>query len=187
MRVSWHRSVRLGRFHGVWLSPGIGSSTSRGTSDPVEQHHAGPLGRPGRPQLAAPLEQWRISGERLTWETAPSPPTPEDRRRIRIDLGKQWVDVGHSADPIVWVPAEVAVAPVERPLGTRRVVVELGDRETRPLGPKVRSPWRPALDDGDRRAADHDFHADLGGDARRNARVDITLNPREIELRQGAP
>jgi len=77
---------------------------------------------------------------------------PEDRRRIRVDLREQRVDVGSRAHPVVPMPPEIPVTPEQRPRGTRWRVPKSGDREAAPLWSEVRAPRCMALDDRDRDA-----------------------------------
>ena len=91
--------------------------------------------------------------------------------------------MGGRADPVVPVPAEVAVTPEQRPRGMRRRVPESGDRETAPVGSNVGAPRRTALDDRDRGALDLDLEADLMPGVRWHAGLDEPSDPGEVELR----
>jgi hypothetical protein len=53
---------------------------------------------------------------------------PEDRGRIGLDLGEQRTDVRRRIDPVVAMPALVAVALVEQPDTMGRDVAELRRR-----------------------------------------------------------
>lgn len=112
--------------------------------------------------------------------------TPEDARRVPLDLVDQLVDVRRRFDQVVLVELQVPVTPVRRPLLADPCVAESTDREARPLRAEVVPPRRAALEHGDRAVAHVDLMAGLIPSIEWDlvvAPFDPSLDPDKVEIR----
>jgi hypothetical protein len=138
---------------------------------------------PERPPAGpAPLNCCPANRGRPARETS----TPEDRRRVAVDLGEQLLDILGGRDAVILVEALVAVTPVQRPQPRRLRVAQPGDREPRPGRTGIRPPWRAAFHDRHMPRRDVDLDADLIADMLRNPSPAPPLHPCDIDLRQNS-
>jgi hypothetical protein len=87
--------------------------------------------------------------------------SPEDAGGVTVYFDEEVFDVDARGDEVVEVEAEVSVSPVQRPLVLGFGVAQPSDGESGPVGPEVRPPWRPALQDRCRDGGQVDLVADL--------------------------